>query len=90
MSIRMLAISLALIIPVFSPALAIQAKDTKVPEIISGDPNEKVCETITMIGSRLAKRRFCGTRAEWADRRRQDRQAIEKAQVGVCVKRAGC
>lgn len=90
MSVRMFAISAALIVPVSSPAVAFQEKKAKAPEVISGDPNEKVCETITMIGSRLARKRFCGTRAEWADRRRQDREAIEKAQVGVCVKRAGC
>ena len=90
MSTRLLAFSLNLIVPVSSPALAFQGKESKTPEVVSGDPNEKVCETITMIGSRLAKRRFCGTRAEWADRRRQDRQEIEKAQLGPCVKRAGC
>ena len=90
MSIRTLAISLALIFPSSSPALAFQETKAKAPEVISGDPNERICETITMIGSRLARKRFCGTRAEWAERRREDRQAIEKAQVGPCVKRAGC
>lgn len=50
-----------------------------------GDPNERICENITPIGSRLATKRFCGTRAEWADRRRQDREAIENAQRSPCV-----
>jgi hypothetical protein len=55
-----------------------------------GDPNEKICENITPIGSRLATKRFCGTRAEWADRKLQDKQALEKAQMSPCVRRAGC
>lgn len=50
-----------------------------------GDPNERICEKITPVGSRLATKRFCGTRAEWADRRRQDREALEAAQKGPCV-----
>jgi hypothetical protein len=50
-----------------------------------GDPNERICESITPIGSRLATKKFCGTRAEWADRRRQDREALEAAQKGPCV-----
>ena len=50
-----------------------------------GTPNEKVCEDITTIGSRLAKKRFCGSRAEWADRKRQDREALEAAQKSPCA-----
>ena len=46
---------------------------------------ERYCETITMTGSRLAKRRFCGTRAEWAEKRMQDRQATERVQTQLCV-----
>jgi hypothetical protein len=49
-----------------------------------GDPNERICENITPIGSRLATKRFCGTRSEWADRKRQDREALEAAQKGPC------
>lgn len=55
-----------------------------------GNPNEKICETIKPIGSRLATRRFCGTRAEWADRKLQERQALEDAQRSPCVRNAGC
>jgi hypothetical protein len=50
-----------------------------------GDKNQKICEDITPIGSRLATKRFCGTRAEWEDRRRQDREAIENAQRSPCA-----
>ena len=42
--------------------------------------NDKVCENITTTGSRLAKKRFCGTKAEWEDRKQQDRDAINKMQ----------
>ena len=47
--------------------------------------NEKVCENITLTGSRLATKRFCGTRAEWEERRQRDRDAVEAAQRGPCV-----
>jgi hypothetical protein len=50
-----------------------------------GDPNERLCEKITMVGSRLATKKFCGTRAEWAERKRQDREALEAAQKSPCV-----
>lgn len=51
-----------------------------------GDPNERICEKITPIGSRVATKRFCGTRAEWAERKLQDKQALEKAQLSPCVR----
>lgn len=44
------------------------------------DPNEVICEKQEVVGSRLATRRVCMTRAKWADLRLQDRQAIEHAQ----------
>ena len=50
-----------------------------------GNKNEKICENIIPIGTRLATKRFCGTRAEWEDRRRQDREAVENAQRSPCV-----
>lgn len=43
--------------------------------------DEKICETIEMIGSRLSTKRICATRAEWAERRKQDRDAVEQAQT---------
>ena len=45
------------------------------------DPNEKICEDITMVGSRLAVKRICATRSEWAERRREDRMVIDNAQI---------
>lgn len=49
-----------------------------------GDPNEKICQDIVVTGSRLAKKRFCGTRAEWEEKRMQDRQMIEEIQRSPC------
>lgn len=45
------------------------------------DPNEIVCEKQEVIGSRLATKKVCMTRAQWADAKAQDRQAIEQAQT---------
>jgi hypothetical protein len=44
------------------------------------DPNEKICENQTVIGSRLATHRVCATRAEWVEKRRLDKDAVDSAQ----------
>jgi hypothetical protein len=62
------------------PAVAEQPAGKKTP-----DPNEKICENIRMLGSRLAVRRICATRSEWAERRRQDRDVIDQTQRSPCV-----
>jgi hypothetical protein len=49
------------------------------------DLNEKVCEDIVYTGSRLGVKRVCGTRAEWAERRRLDKEAIDRAQISPCT-----
>jgi len=51
----------------------------------SRDPNEVVCEKQSVIGSRLATRRVCATRAEWAEKRRLDREAIDQGQRSACM-----
>ena len=68
-----------------SPALA-QQLQTKQPNTSTGDPNERICEKVPIIGSRLASKRFCASRAEWEERKRQDREALEAAQRGPCVR----
>lgn len=45
------------------------------------DPNEVICERQEEIGSRLASKRICMTRSQWADQKNQDRQQLEKVQV---------
>ena len=48
----------------------------------SGDyMNQVVCQKQEVIGSRLAVKRICKTRAEWADARLQDRQETERVQT---------
>jgi hypothetical protein len=84
MFVRLFALSLALGFSASSPAWAF-GEEQKAPQAADGDKNEKICENVTMIGSRLAKKRVCGTRAEWEDRKLQDRQAVEKAQTSPCV-----
>ena len=45
------------------------------------DPNEVICEKQGETGSRLATKRVCMTRAQWADIKSQDRQETERVQV---------
>lgn len=52
------------------------------------DPSEIVCESIPVLGTRLAKKRTCATRAEWAERKRLDRLQLDVDQKNVCVKGA--
>jgi len=47
----------------------------------AGSPGEKVCEDIITTGSRIASRRFCGTRSEWDAKRREDRAVTEQIQT---------
>ena len=51
----------------------------------AADPNEKICEDIVQTGSRLATKRICATRSEWEEKKRQDRDAVDKAQLGPCM-----
>lgn len=53
------------------------------------DPNEVVCETQKVTGSRLSKRRVCMTRAQWADQILQEQQALEKVQRSGRVIQSG-
>lgn len=49
---------------------------------VAKDPNEVVCEKQEVLGSRVASKKVCMTRAEWAERKRLERLEIDKAQVG--------
>lgn len=68
---------LAAMVPAAAPA------QTQAPR----DPNEKVCETVSQVGSRLSKKKICATRAEWAEMRRADREIIDNAQRSANI---GC
>ena len=54
-------------LPLFAAGLAVLSVplSAQVPRPAE-DPNERVCEKQTVVGSRLAVRRVCATRAEWA------------------------
>ncbi|MGV3481442.1 MAG: hypothetical protein ACO1O3_15960 [Sphingobium sp.] len=65
-----------------SPALA--APETEKP---APDPNERICRTESVTGSRLQKTRTCRTRKEWEEARRQTNEAmggIQRSQGGAC------
>ena len=59
-----------------------------------GDANEVICEKQEVLGSRLAVKRVCKTRAEWTEQRRADRDLVQNSQLGVRQKnpcnRNGC
>lgn len=86
----MMSQALALFALAASSAVPAAPQKDLAPNYNVGDPNERICEKLTIVGSRLSVKRVCATRAEWADRIRQDREAIDAAQKNVCVKRAGC
>ena len=74
MHVRLTVLAFAVMIPAASHAA--QAPQT----LTAPDPNEKICENLSQIGSRLSKKRICATRAEWADRRMRDRKDAEAIQ----------
>jgi len=45
------------------------------------DPNQMVCERQPVLGSRLAARRVCQTRAQWAEQRRTERDLVQASQL---------
>jgi hypothetical protein len=63
----------------FAPAHAQQSSSSRRPP---PDPNEKICEDATSIGSRLATKRTCATRAEWAAKRNLERDTVDQLQRG--------
>ena len=63
-----------------APTAPLQAETASQSKRVSADPNERVCEDVIQTGSRLAKKRFCGTRAEWEAKKKADREVVEDAQ----------
>lgn len=78
MRLPSIACSFSLTLAFFaSPALSQQPAQTHAPR----DPNERVCENVTGIGSRIGARKVCATRAEWAARTKADRESLEQMQM---------
>jgi hypothetical protein len=67
------------------PAAAEPAGSTR-----QSDPDEMICERHKVLGSRLAKKKVCMTRAQWEDKRRSERDVIDRSQVNGCLREAGC
>jgi hypothetical protein len=78
MHVRLFVLAIAAIVP----AAASAAPDQTQPNANTGQ-DEKICENVAQIGSRLSKKRICATRAEWAERRLQDRKDAEYIQKGI-------
>jgi hypothetical protein len=47
----------------------------------ANNADEIVCQKEEITGSRLGAKRICMKRSEWADRRLQDRQELERVQI---------
>ena len=63
-----------------APVPAAVADDVGKAKTAAPDPNERVCENIVQTGSRIATKRFCGTRAEFEAKKKQDREVVDDAQ----------
>jgi hypothetical protein len=61
------------------PALA-QAQSAQRSKPAKNDPGRIICEKVEQIGSRLATKRICMTAAQWAEKRRMDREDLESSQ----------
>ncbi|GAA0324156.1 hypothetical protein GCM10009087_38050 [Sphingomonas oligophenolica] len=54
------------------------------------DPNEVLCEKQEVLGSRLAVKKICMTRAQWDAQRQSDRDLVDRSQLTPCVRNGGC
>lgn len=59
-----------------APTWAQQPTTTETVKKAAHNPNEVICEDL-YFGTKVNKKRYCATRAEWEDRKRQDREAVE-------------
>ena len=81
--------------PAYRACLAIAAmfsfssagQSAPAPSAGQANPNEVVCEKVQRIGSRVAFKKICATRAEWDEKRRLDRETTDQAQRAANV---GC
>ena len=75
--LKILGVGAALIA---TAALAQAPADTQKPAVSNGDLNQIVCVNQRETGSRVATRRVCRTRAEWAELEAQTRQNLNRTQ----------
>jgi len=62
-----------------APAWAQKPAATDSAKKPAHDPNEIICEDL-FIGTKVNKKRYCATRAEWEARKQEDRAAVEEIQ----------
>ena len=56
------------------------------PGAVKGtDATEMMCDKVEVLGTRLVAKRVCMTRAEWAQRRHDDRKEVERAQTQLGI-----
>jgi hypothetical protein len=78
MNVRLMAVAVLTFGALAHPGTAaVYGDSAKSPQY---DPNERICENVTMLGSRIAKKRICASRAQWEEMKRQDRAVVEDAQ----------
>ena len=83
MRVKLIAIAGVFLCAAAAPVAAQTAAPTTAPAAKGStlDPNKVICEKQEVVGSRLATRRVCMTRSQWADLRNQDRQQLDKVQT---------
>jgi hypothetical protein len=74
---KLAGLALGLTAILAAPALA-QDSATRAP--VRVDPNQIICEKQEVLGSRLATKRVCLTRTQWAQRKQMDREDLERTQ----------
>jgi hypothetical protein len=52
------------------------------PSAQAAGSDKLICKSIGEVGSRLAKKRVCRTRQQWAEDKRQSRDVVDRAQRG--------
>jgi len=56
------------------------SQSTPAKPAAKADQDKMICEKQEVLGSRLAVRRVCKTRAQWEDQKRVDREDLERTQ----------
>lgn len=89
----MLKASVFAVLVAFAVQPAVAAKDSsegQAPIVVSGkekstDPNRKICQREETTGTRLGARKVCLTASQWAEKRREHREELERAQKNVGI-----
>ena len=82
------------LVAAFAAQVSVPATAEPGPARAAKDPNQVICEKQEVLGSRLAVRRVCMTRAQWAEQRRAERDLVQNSQLNARQKnpcnRTGC